>query len=135
VRIVRREQTAASQIVFERQVIAAGGSVKKLMSRALPATSHDEVAHLIAIGLADVGFGTLSAAIAYRLDFLPVIEERFDLVFREQFLNDSRVDRFGEVLSSLAFRRDLQAVGGYDTTHTGQVVESRKARKKKILRA
>jgi molybdate-binding protein/DNA-binding XRE family transcriptional regulator len=125
VRIVRREATAASQIVFEREVRAAGGIVKPVMAKALKASSHDEVAHLISIGIADVGFGTLSAAIAYKLDFLPVIEERFDLVFREQFLSDSRIDRFGEVLSSLAFRRDLQAVGGYDTTHTGSLVDTR----------
>jgi Xaa-Pro aminopeptidase len=52
---------------------------------------HLAVAAAIASGTADVGIGVKAAAVAMGLDFLPLEEERYDLVIPEHFLSDGPV--------------------------------------------
>jgi putative molybdopterin biosynthesis protein len=79
--------------------------------------THTAVAAAIAAGTADAGMGILSAARIYNLDFIPLCEEQYDLLFAEDALELESVTRLLEVLHSPEFARRLQALGGY-TIHT-----------------
>jgi putative molybdopterin biosynthesis protein len=79
--------------------------------------THTAVAAAIAAGTADAGMGILSAARIYNLDFIPLCEEQYDLLFAEDALELESVKRLLEVLHSPEFTRRLQALGGY-TIHT-----------------
>ncbi|NPV42041.1 MAG: molybdopterin biosynthesis protein [Anaerolineae bacterium] len=79
--------------------------------------THTAVAAAIASGTADAGMGILSAARIYNLDFIPLCEEQYDLLFAEDALELESVKRLLEVLHSPEFTRRLQALGGY-TIHT-----------------
>jgi len=48
-----------------------------------------------------------SAAIAHGLDFVPLSEERFDLVFPKEWSGDPRAARMVETLEGRPFRREL----------------------------
>ncbi|HYV67123.1 MAG TPA: substrate-binding domain-containing protein, partial [Myxococcales bacterium] len=63
-----------------------------------------------------------SAAIAHGLDFVPLSEERFDLVFPKEWTGDERAGRIVETLEGRPFRRELGALQGYDTRRSGQLV-------------
>jgi molybdate-binding protein len=52
-----------------------------------------------------------SAALAYGLDFVPLAEERFDLVIPRELLQDARVTRLLEALTSGSFRREMESLG------------------------
>ena len=69
-----------------------------------------------------IGIVARSAAIAHGLDFVPLSEERFDLVFPKEWSTDARAARIVETLEGRAFRRELASLGGYDTRQSGQVV-------------
>jgi len=56
------------------------------------------------------------------LDFVPLSEERFDLVFPKEWSTDPRAGRIVETLEARAFRRELASVGGYDTRESGHLV-------------
>ncbi|MFL5360709.1 MAG: hypothetical protein ACJ78U_07070, partial [Myxococcales bacterium] len=60
--------------------------------------------------------------IAHGLDFIPLSEERFDLVFPKEWSADARAGWIVETLEGRAFRRELASLGGYDTRDSGQVV-------------
>jgi len=67
-----------------------------------------------------VGLGILAAARARSLDFVPLATERYDLVMRPETW-DSPIGRaLASTLKSEQFRSQLTALGGYDTTQTGQ---------------
>src|SRR6266852_1564297 len=83
---------------------------------------HLEVAQAVAMGAADAGVVARSAALAHGLDFVPLSEERFDLVFPKEWSGDVRAARIVETLESRAFRRELGALQGYDTRRSGQLV-------------
>jgi putative molybdopterin biosynthesis protein len=119
VRLVRREAGASANRLLDAQLSAAGIAVD--ISAALIARGHFGVGAAVALGAADVGVAAEHAALAHDLEFVPLDEERFDLTFDASFVDDPRYQRLGDLLSSHAFRTDLQGLGGYDTKNTGSV--------------
>jgi putative molybdopterin biosynthesis protein len=80
------------------------------------------------MGAADVGVVARSAAIAHGLDFVPLSEERFDLVFPKEWNSDPRAGWIVETLEGRAFRRELASLGGYDTRESGHLVTELKGK-------
>jgi putative molybdopterin biosynthesis protein len=87
---------------------------------------HDEYTHTgvavqVLAGTADVGLGILAAARVLKLDFVPLMIERFDLCIPHAHWDDPRVTVLRETLASPDFRRAVEALGGYDVTPMGEV--------------
>jgi molybdate-binding protein len=72
--------------------------------------------------VADVGVSIESAALAEGLGFLPLAEERFDLVVRTEVAGSAPVDRLFDMMSSGAFRAEAATLPGYDLETTGDAV-------------
>jgi putative molybdopterin biosynthesis protein len=85
------------------------------------AEGHAEVARLIRWGAADVGVGIESAALAEGLDFVPLTEERFDLVVPAAFAEKAPVSRLLDALDDPSFRTEVSHLPGYDGSMSGQV--------------
>ncbi len=116
VRLARREPGAGAAKLLERLVRG-----KKRALRPGPlARSHEEVALLVRSGAADAGVAIESSALASGLGFVPMSEERFDLVMREEALREEPVARLLDALEDAAFRAEARALPGYDTSLTGQ---------------
>ena len=121
VRLVVRERGAGAQRLLERELRAAGVPVDVARDAPLVAAGHLDVARAIAVNAADAGVATRDAAIAFGLRFVPLAEERYDLVVPSALLPDARIERLLDVLVSRAMRRELEALG-YDVSGTGQRV-------------
>ncbi len=66
--------------------------------------------------------GVRSAARLLGLGFLPLQEERYDLVMPTAYLSEHpTLSMFLDTLVSRPFRTEVQALGGYDTHETGKV--------------
>lgn len=120
VRFVAREAGAGAHKLLERALRAQRVRPGELRPPALTAGGHMEVAETIALGAADAGIAIRGAALAYGLGFLPLAEERFDLVFPRELAKDPRLERLVDTLGSQSFRRELDLVGGYATGETGR---------------
>ena len=84
--------------------------------------THLAVAAAIAGGHADTGLGILSAARAMGLDFVPLLTERYDLVVPLEFYDSDLLQPLLALVRSDDFQGEVQALGGYDTALTGQVM-------------
>jgi putative molybdopterin biosynthesis protein len=84
--------------------------------------SHAAVAHAIAHGSADVGIGIEAAAVAMGLDFVPLVQERYDLVCLKSALLEPAVMSLRKTLQSLAWRRQLEGIHGYQNENSGKVL-------------
>ena len=124
IRFVSREAGAGAQKLLERLARAQGVPLGPGPATAPIATGHLEVAEAISLGAADAGIAIHSAALAFGLDFVPLAEERFDLVIPSELANDARVERAVDMLARRAFRRELDSLGGYLTDQTGHQVGS-----------
>src|SRR5438093_9679443 len=81
--------------------------------------SHLAVAEAVASGGGDVGPGILAVARAFGLDFIPLQEERYDLVIPLAFVNTAPVQALLDITVSPRYQGELEALGGYDSTKAG----------------
>ena len=58
----------------------------------------------------------------FGLEFLPLVSEQFDLVIPKHHLDMPAIQALLDTLNRAALQRQLRALGGYDTSRTGQVV-------------
>jgi putative molybdopterin biosynthesis protein len=82
-------------------------------------STHIQVGESILAGEADVGVGLRAAALRLGLDFIPLFEERYDLVVPASVARDSAVQPILDHLQSASLRREIRKLGGYRTEHTG----------------
>lgn len=109
-RVVRRQPQAGSQHLMERLLSQAGIA---LPQDGPVARDEREAALAVLDGRADAAFGLAASARQFRLDFVPVCEERFDLLV-------SRRDWFEPPFQALiafsrtpAFAQMAETLGGY----------------------
>lgn len=109
-RVVRRQPQAGSQHLMERLLSQAGMAVPQ---GGPVARDEREAALAVLDGRADAAFGLAASARQFRLDFVPVCEERFDLLV-------SRRDWFEPPFQALiafsrtpAFAQMAETLGGY----------------------
>jgi molybdate-binding protein/DNA-binding XRE family transcriptional regulator len=121
VRVVGREAGTGADEVLGR--LAAKERVpRKNFAVVAIARSHTAVAQAVAVGGADAGITTRAAAATHGVDFLPLVEARFDLALPSAAARQPRIRRLLDLLTSSRFRRDLGSIAGYGTTRTGDVV-------------
>jgi putative molybdopterin biosynthesis protein len=122
IRVVNRELGAGSRLLFDLWLASDGivGSQLAGYHRELP--SHIAIGEAIAAGAADAGPGILSVARALDLEFLALQEEPYDLVVPLASMRSAPMQAMLEVAVSGPYRRELAALGGYDTHRSGTVV-------------
>jgi putative molybdopterin biosynthesis protein len=85
------------------------------------------VAVAILSGKVDVGLGIKSAAKALGLDFVPLVEERYDLLIPGELLHSPMIAAVVAVINSPHFQQTVEKMGGYSTRETGKIVVWTKA--------
>jgi molybdate-binding protein len=122
VTIVNREPGAGSRQLLERSLQQAGIEPQLVKGFDRILYGHLEVAQAIATGEAAAGVSTASVANAFGLGFIPLHRSRYDLVTFKPYLDEPSVQR---LLGTLGHRRvlsQLEALGGYDTSQTGEII-------------
>ena len=64
-----------------------------------------------------------SAAKLYKLDFLPICVEEYDLLVPEKVWNTELVRQLIRTLKSGEFRERIEAMGGYTLDRPGEVID------------
>ena len=124
VRIVNREVGAGARFFLDALLEQVGLVGEKIKGYSLEVSSHIEIARYVRDGMADVGVGVETAAQYFGLDFIPLREERYDLIMRTDFLNThSMASKFLDAVVSQPFRREIEALGGYNLHDVGKKLE------------
>ena len=117
-RVVQREAGSGAHDLAARLAAAEGSDVPTAGPRA---GGHGEVARLVRMGLADVGIAIEGAALAEGLDFIPLSDERFDLIIPAALSEEAPVSRLLDALDDPGFRTEISHLPGYDGSQSGQV--------------
>ena len=83
--------------------------------------THMAVAVAVLSGKADTGLGIQSAANALGLDFVPLVEERYDLLIPGEYWEEPMIRAVREVIDTPLFKETVERMGGYSTRDTGTV--------------
>jgi putative molybdopterin biosynthesis protein len=127
VRFVNREVGAGARRLLDRLLAKAGTPPSMIRGYERIAAGHLAVAQAVAIGAAHAGIATRAAAVSYGLDFVPLAEERSDLVLSQELSSDPRLQRMVDALENRAFRRELASLGGYQLAESGHLVQELRA--------
>jgi putative molybdopterin biosynthesis protein len=84
--------------------------------------THMAVAVNVLSGRADVGLGIFAAARALDLEFIPVVQERYDLIIPESYWEEEKIQALVKVIRSKEYQDAVLGMGGYDLTQTGQIL-------------
>lgn len=120
-RFVPRQPEAGSQRLFDH-LLAAAGLTPDQLDFTPPARSEDYAVQCVMEGKADAAFGLEALARQYRLDFVPVIKERFDLFIDRRFWFEEPWQKLLVFCSAPAFGERAQDFGGYDISDLGRVL-------------
>lgn len=82
--------------------------------------THSEAAELISRNKADVSIGLQAAAHQHGLGFIPLFEERYDLVLPRE--NEKTLLPLLEYLQTSNFRSGLNTLTGYNAAHSGEQI-------------
>ena len=120
VRTINRQEGSGGRLLLDRLLRRYRVASRSVAGYEHAVHGHVALAEVVAAGMADAGVGVEAAARAFGLDFLPLTEERYDLVAPERFAREPAVRALMEVLSRAEVRGQVEALGGYDTTGMGQ---------------
>jgi len=120
--MVNREKGSGARTLIEEKLRQHGITGAEITGYDREEKNHLAVAGAVARLEADVGIGIEKAAMMIGVDFIPMIRERYDLVMMKKKENEPLIHAVSEILSSSSFRQALEAIGGYDLTHTGKVM-------------
>jgi putative molybdopterin biosynthesis protein len=120
-RFVPRQPGSGSQKLAERLFAAEPGLADRVTMADPPARSEADVAQAVAGGHADAGLGIEGAARAYRLGFVPLAQERYDLAVWRRDWFEPPLQRLIAFCRTPAFAAHAEEIGGYDLSGFGTV--------------
>ena len=121
--ILNRRIGSSARILLDIQLKARKIPAAHVRGYEKVMNSHLTMAAAIASGDADLAIGTerVSRQIP-ELEFVPLLEERFDLVMRKDTLETPAVIKMLEILSSPVFRREVASFSGNDYRDLGKCI-------------
>lgn len=123
VSFINRQPGAGSRGLLNRLLWEAGITAGDIRGYDKVVNGHLAAAETVAAGLVDCGIGIEAAARASELDFLLLNEEPYDLVIPNHFLELPAVRSLMELLKLGDFRRQVESLGGYDTSSMGNPLD------------
>jgi putative molybdopterin biosynthesis protein len=122
VQFVNRQRGAGTRVLLDYHLNLMTIPLERIAGYSQEEYTHLGVAAAIASGRADCGLGIAAAAQALDLDFIPLFQERYDLVTPKQFAES---DLLAPLFGLLADRRFREAVAqriGYDVSVMGTMI-------------
>lgn len=121
-RVAVRQGGAGSQILLTHLLAKEGLTLADLTVSERPALNETDLCAAIMEGRADTGLAVASAALQYRLDFVPQQVECYDLLIGRRFYFEEPVQKLLAVTRAPSFGARAAALGGYDVGAFGEVV-------------
>jgi excisionase family DNA binding protein len=119
--VIGRQPGAGSHGLFEHLVERVPGLASSLRLTPRPALSETDVAQAVAAGAAEAGLAIEAVARQFRLDFVPLSSERFDLALLRRDYFEAPLQKLWAFTRTARFRERARELGGYDITATGDV--------------
>jgi putative molybdopterin biosynthesis protein len=122
VQFINRNRGSGTRIWLDEQLKRLGILPERIRGYKNEARTHTEVADAIQHGRAQAGLGIHAAAVSHQLDFIPLFQERYDLVLPKEQISDQWLSPLFDKFYSGEFRHAVEKLTGYDITHMGDQI-------------
>jgi putative molybdopterin biosynthesis protein len=121
VTFVNRNPGSGTRLWLDREIERLGLTPDLIRGYGDSVHTHSESALAVQSGQVDATVGIQAAAHYHGLDFIPLFEERYDLVIPEEQVK--LVHPLLDTLQTAAFRKQLSTLTGYNTAHSGEQIQ------------
>jgi putative molybdopterin biosynthesis protein len=120
-KVALRQPKAGGQILFDHMLAEAGLTRADINPVAAPARTEADAAAAVASGQADAALGLEAMARQFRLGFLPLVTERYDIAILRHAYFGPRWQVLAGFCRTSAFTAKAAELGGYDLVEYGRV--------------
>jgi putative molybdopterin biosynthesis protein len=122
VTFVNRQRGSGTRVLLDYQLQRQG-----ILQEEIHGYQHQEYTHLtvgaaIASGRADCGIGIAAVTQSLDLDFIPLFEERYDLIIPLTHAKSPLLEPFIDLLEDDEFKHVVAGLPGYDVSQMGKIV-------------
>ncbi len=117
---MNRNPGSGTRLWFDSELRRLKIPVEKINGYDKTVKTHTEAASLIETGKADVSLSLQAAAHQHSLDFIPLFEERYDLVLPREY--KKLLTPLLDYIQTVDFRNTVNSLTGYNTTHSGEQI-------------
>jgi putative molybdopterin biosynthesis protein len=122
VQFMNRQRGAGTRVLLDYHLNLMTIPPERIVGYSQEEYTHLGVAAAVASGRADCGLGIAAAAQALDLDFIPLFQERYDLVIPKQFAESDLLAPLFGLLADRRFREAVSQRIGYDVSVMGTVI-------------
>ncbi|GIV70667.1 molybdopterin biosynthesis protein [Caldilinea sp.] len=121
---VNRQRGAGTRVLLDYELKKRGVNPRRIQGYDRMEYTHLAVAAAVRSGAADCGLGILAAARALDLDFVPLFDERYDLVIPQEHYESPLLQPLLEIIRDRAsgFAAAVESLGGYGVEQMGNVL-------------
>ena len=119
---INRQSGAGTRVWLDKQLQEAQIAPTNINGYAQEKRTHLQVAQAIVEGTATVGLAIQAAGDAYGLDFIPLTQERYDLVIPAELWETPALHTLVELIHSDRFREAVAALEGYAPVTNAPVI-------------
>ena len=119
---MNRQRGAGTRVLLDYQLDLKGIAPADIQGYNQEEFTHLAVAASVASGRSDCGLGISAAAQALELDFVPLFQERYDLIIPTRYADSQLLEPLFALLEDEQFRRDVAGLPGYDISVMGQLI-------------
>ena len=116
---INRQKGAGTRILFDHLLEEANLTPEQIYGYEREEHTHLNIAAAVAAGTARIGLGILPAARAFNLDFVPLAEERYDLLISDSFYNSPEAALLFDIIKDPGFQKQVEELGGYSMRDAG----------------
>ena len=120
VKFINRNAGSGTRLWFDAELKKQRIDSARINGYNASVKTHSEAAALISQKNADVSIGLQAAAHQFNLEFIPLFEERYDLILPRE--NEKALAPLLDYLQTSAFRSELNTLTGYNPSHSGEQV-------------
>ena len=114
---------SSARILMDTQLKRLGIPASSVRGYDKVMKSHLTMAAAIAAGEADLAIGTERISRQMEdLDFIPLLEERFDLVIKKEMMDTPQVKKLLQVLNHPVFQKEVARFSGNDYRDMGKII-------------
>ena len=119
--LIGRQPGAGSHGLLQQLIDSVSGLAGEVRFAPKPALNESDVAQAVASGAADAGLAIEAVARQYRLDFVPLASERFDVALMRHDYFEPAMQKLWAFARTPRFRDRAAELGGYDVSANGDV--------------
>ena len=125
IRFINRQKGSGTRVLLDYYLKRLRLSASKINGYEKEAYTHFEVGLSILSKEADVGIATIAVSKLLGLSFIPITQERFDMILSQSTFFEKGIQAFIEVLNSEGFRNRVARLGNYDFKSSGKILYSK----------